>query len=391
MSTASDPSAARGRDPRLDFYRGVAMLIILIAHIPFNGWASWIPARFGFSDATEVFVFCSGMASAIAFGRVFDRASWLLGTARIALRVWQVYWAHVAIFVLLLTLMVGLDAALGGERYVRGLYLHPFFAAPRAALLGLFTLGYVPNYFDILPMYLVILAFVPVVMGLARLGRAAVAAWVLGLWAVAGFGLLDLPADPWSERIWFFNPFSWQLVFFTGFAFGRGWLVPPALDRRLISIAIAVLLLTVPFAWHQALDLVPTLGKANAALAPLIDKTHLGALRFVHFLALAYLASAVAGERGRCLRGAWVEVVQLVGRQSLAVFLTSLVLAQLLGVFLDLAGRELSTFAVANLTGFALLAAVARIVEWYKIQTWRKTATALAECKGPTCPRAIAA
>ena len=62
--TAPTPTAARQRDPRLDFYRGIAMFIILVAHIPTNAWANWIPARFGFSDATEIFVFCSGMASA---------------------------------------------------------------------------------------------------------------------------------------------------------------------------------------------------------------------------------------------------------------------------------------------------------------------------------------
>jgi hypothetical protein len=377
MSTASDLSAVHGRDPRLDFYRGLGMLIILIAHIPINGWVLWIPARFGFSDATEIFVFCSGMASAIAFGRVFDRAGWLLGTARITLRVWQVYWSHIGIFVLLLTVMVGLDAVFGGERYVRSLYLHPFFAEPKAALLGLLTLRYVPNYFDILPMYLVVLALVPVVMALARFGPAAVVAWVLGLWAVAGFGLLDLPAEPWSTRIWFFNPFSWQLIFFTGFAFARSWLAPPPVTRGLIAAAIAILLVAVPFAWHPAFELVPALGQANAALALLIDKTHLGALRVAHFLALAYLAYAVAGERGRWLTGAWVDVVQLVGRQSLAVFLASLVLAQLLGVFLDLAGRQASTFAVANLTGFAVLVAVARIIEWYKGEPWRKTSAAV--------------
>ena len=70
------------RDPRLDFYRGMAMFIILFAHTPGNFFTSWIPARWGFSDATEMFVFCSGMASAIAFGRTFDRAGWALGTAR---------------------------------------------------------------------------------------------------------------------------------------------------------------------------------------------------------------------------------------------------------------------------------------------------------------------
>ena len=62
------------RDPRLDFFRGIGMFIILIAHITDNPWTLWIPARFGFSDATEMFVFCSGMASALAFGVVFRRA-----------------------------------------------------------------------------------------------------------------------------------------------------------------------------------------------------------------------------------------------------------------------------------------------------------------------------
>ena len=58
--------APRTRDLRLDFFRGIGMFIILIAHITDNPWTLWIPARFGFSDATEMFVFCSGMASAIA-------------------------------------------------------------------------------------------------------------------------------------------------------------------------------------------------------------------------------------------------------------------------------------------------------------------------------------
>ena len=85
------PVKASTRDPRLDFFRGIAMFIILIAHIPGNKWNSWIPARFGFSDATEIFVFCSGMASAIAFGACYARQGWLMGSARVIFRVWQDY------------------------------------------------------------------------------------------------------------------------------------------------------------------------------------------------------------------------------------------------------------------------------------------------------------
>ena len=99
VAAAERPRAvASGRDPRLDFYRGIAMFIILVAHIPWNGWANWIPARFGFSDATEIFVFCSGMASAIAFGGAFVKSGWLMGTARVIFRCWQVYWAHICLF-----------------------------------------------------------------------------------------------------------------------------------------------------------------------------------------------------------------------------------------------------------------------------------------------------
>ena len=78
------PSISRPRDPRLDFFRGIAMFIILLAHTPGNPWTLWIPARFGFSDATETFVFCSGMASAIAFGAVFDRHGVPCGRVRSA-------------------------------------------------------------------------------------------------------------------------------------------------------------------------------------------------------------------------------------------------------------------------------------------------------------------
>ena len=74
------------------------MFIILIAHVPWNGWTEWIPARFGFSDAADMFIFCSGAASALAFAPIFDKRGWYLGTVRIVYRVWQIYWAHIAVF-----------------------------------------------------------------------------------------------------------------------------------------------------------------------------------------------------------------------------------------------------------------------------------------------------
>jgi len=379
MNVESAPPARRPRDPRLDFFRGLGMFIIFVAHIPGNVWTLWIPARFGFSDATEIFVFCSGMASAIAFGRVFDDRGWWMGTARVSHRVWQVYWAHIALFLIIATMVVSLDATgwYGEENHFRDrLNLVWFFDNTATNLAGLLTLTYVPNYFDILPMYLVILALMPVVVLLGWQSRYLAAAFIAALWLGANLGLLWLPAEPWTDREWFFNPFGWQLVFFTGFAFMRGWIPAPPVNRMLIVAALAIVVLTVPVAWYRIYTEVSLFMGWRQALGPLITKTDFGLFRYLHFLALAYLAWAAAGDHGRRLLGGglwgqFVSVVKKVGQQSLAVFLASMVLAQMAGAVLDFTGRGPATFALVNLTGFGVLVAVAYIAGWYKSQPWR--------------------
>jgi hypothetical protein len=111
---------------------------------------------------------------------------------------------------------------------------------------------------------------------------------------------------------------------------------------------------------------LPWFGEVHQSLFPLIDKTHLGIFRILHFLAVAYLAYTLAGAGGQRLRGTLVARVQQVGRQTLAVFLSGLVLAQVLGVALDITGRTFATVALANLIGCTLLFCVAAASEWMK-------------------------
>ncbi len=503
-TTGSAPPNAAGkpRDPRLDFFRGMAMFIILVAHTPGNPWTLWIPARFGFSDAADIFVFCSGMASALAFGAVFVRRSWPLGTARIAFRVWQVYWAHILVFLTTAMLCFAIDhfgIGLPDKRYIAEPYVVPFFERTGEATLGLLTLTYVPGMFDILPMYLVILAMVPVVMLLHRAaGRRAVFAFMGLVWlatGLAGFAesyqpgearlvpeawqgtllaagraldWLNLPASPFGDRGWFFNPFAWQLLFFTGFCFGMGWLPAPPVRRWLVLLAAGYLVAVIPFAWYkihaglylpESWALQQWIVEARAATEPLWWKTWYGGLRYLHYLALAYLAWVAVGPGGRrlsegvrpvgaapapvlALAGAaalltipyayvdeikalapaldqwfyetiplvhgdrigmlgllhlaalltlaWaaigargrnriardlviraVPVIRKVGTQSLAVFMTSIVLARFNGWVMDMIGRDAWKVALVNLVGFGILIAVAYLVGWFKSQPWR--------------------
>lgn len=364
------PSEAVGRkprirDPRLDFFRGLGMLIILIAHIPYDGWALYIPARFGFSDATEMFVFQSGMASAIAFGGTYDRGGLMALLARVIRRIWQIYWAHIAVFVTLVSVMAVAGTRPDGVAYLDSLNLVPFIRDPAGLMPALLSLTYVPNYFDILPMYMVLLSLLPVMLGAERLHRALPFVLIAILWMLAQTGV-NLPAEPWSARPWFFNPFGWQLCFFVGFFLMRGTLPAPRVHRGLLCAAIAIVVVTVPFAWGRFQEWVPAFRDAAGALLFLTEKTRFGLLRMVHFLALAYLAYGAAGPAGARLKGPVVRVLTVVGQQSLAVFVTGMVTAQIIGLWLDQTGRSAGPLLVANLFGFAILIATAYLVRWFK-------------------------
>ena len=98
-----------------------------------------------------------------------------------------------------------------------------------------------------------------------------------------------------------------------------------------------------------------------------IEKSHLGPLRILHFLALAYVCNRAAGPMGRRLGGVpGMRIVVMVGRQTLAVFVAGLWFAQILGVLLDLTGRGFAATALVNIGGTVGLIAVAAVVGWFK-------------------------
>ncbi|MBO6816290.1 MAG: OpgC domain-containing protein [Rhizobiaceae bacterium] len=424
------------------------MFIIFMAHMPGNFFTLYIPARFGWSDATEIFVFCSGMASAIAFGKIFETTGWLVGTMRILHRMWQVYWAHIGVFFVILALVIlqtwasgtGVLCFYDGSRlcgspetgpawdYVGRLNIIHVFqevggSSPMQNFLGIMTLTWVPNLFDILPMYIVILALIPVVMALRQANDYAPFVFIILLWLIAqdwlmkslGFsGGIDLPAEPWSDRTWFFNPFAWQLVFFTGFALMKGWLPKPPVLKPLILIAIAYVVITIPYAFwgihndeaFQPSVYGPTIDFSWAGITEFRDvtehlrqKSDFGIFRYIHFLCLAYLFWILAGENGRNLefRGSvgrrLVKVVHKVGQQSLATFMGGLVIGRFCGFVLDVINSDLGShifgqdtllawwfnwipMTLVNLAGMAGMVAIAYLVAWLKKTPWKpKTAT----------------
>ena len=90
----------KGRDLRLDLFRGVANWAIYLDHIPDNV-VNWITTRnYGFSDAADLFVFISGYTASFVYARMMLDRGFIVGATRLTKRVWQLYVAHIILFVI---------------------------------------------------------------------------------------------------------------------------------------------------------------------------------------------------------------------------------------------------------------------------------------------------
>src|SRR6266853_1436996 len=93
-------SHAVERDLRLDLFRGMGLWMIFLDHIP-HDIVAWLTLRnYGFSDAAEFFVFISGYLAGFIYGPIVRGGHFLAATKRLVMRAWQMYVAHIMLFLL---------------------------------------------------------------------------------------------------------------------------------------------------------------------------------------------------------------------------------------------------------------------------------------------------
>jgi hypothetical protein len=343
----------------------------------------YIPARFGLSDAADMFVFLSGMAASIAFGGTFVRQGLLIGTARIVHRCWQLLIAHLGLFFTVAMVVIAGTRWFGDTDYVEVLSLQRFFADTPGSLIGLFTLTYVPHYFDILPVYIVVLAMVPVAMLLARINPLLVPAVSVVLYIAAVRLGFNFPANADEQAEWYFNPFAWQLIFFTGFSLGRGWISVPLDLKPLLWGSILVLVAGLATSLPVVFTHVMWIDMLRIWIMEHSDKTNLDLLQYVHFLASAYVAVVILKGRETILLTPVLRPFVKCGQQALAVFLSGMVLSHIGGMIFDHVGTEAAMQLLLNGVSFAGLFAVAYTVAWFKATPWKRRAVPGAPVAAP--------
>jgi OpgC protein len=152
----------RGRDRRVDFFRGLALVMIFIDHVPGNLLSSFTLWNFGLCDAAEVFVLLAGISASLVFGTLYERTYWPAATARVLMRCGELYIVHVVLFCIVAAVVVSATRYFDNPFYLEQVNLLPLFVDTERALVYALTLGYQPDFLDILPLYVVLLAFVPV-------------------------------------------------------------------------------------------------------------------------------------------------------------------------------------------------------------------------------------
>ncbi|MCA2012743.1 OpgC domain-containing protein [Cereibacter sphaeroides] len=372
------PGAKRPRDPRIDAFRGIALVMIFIDHVPGNPYERFTLRNWGFSDAAEAFFIMSGIAAGLAYSGRFSREARQRNGLWAAVKpMWLRAWTLYQVQILLTAWAVAIFAA-GAIFYnlpelMTQINLRQVFNNTAAALIGIPTLGHQLGYVNILPAYAVLLLAGPAAMLLGMRWPWALAGAAVALWFAAGLWRLNLPAYP-NPGGWFFNPFSWQLIFsiglLTGMAARQGkrfvpyspWLFGAALGYLLLVLAWIYVPGFGEFLNHQ----MARLGSLGAPFHIVShDKTFVALPRLLHVLAMAYvLASLPIVTR---LSGmTWAEPLRLMGRQGLLVFAGGTVLSLLFQVVMQAWGEPAWMGWVLPPMGIALSVALAWVAEWQK-------------------------
>jgi hypothetical protein len=368
------PVVTTSRDLRLDLFRGLALWLIFLDHIPSNV-VSWVTIRnYGFSDATEIFIFISGYTAAFVYGKEMRERGFLVAGARILRRAWQIYVAHIFLFFIYMAEITYVATSFENPLYAEETNILDFLKQPQLTIVEALLLKFKPVNMDVLPLYIILLLwFPPTLWLLRRAPTVALGASVL-LYVLAWQFDLNLPAYP--EGVWYFNPFAWQLLFVFGAwcALGGAERLGPML-RSPLTVAAAVAFLAFSFGvtmtWYFP-RLAYFMPHWLESLIYPIDKTNLDVLRFAHFLALAALTVRYVPRTWPALNSWVLFPAILCGRHSLEIFC--------LGVFLAFAAHfamvEISGAVwmqvVISALGILIMIGAAGLITWYKQLEERK-------------------
>ncbi len=339
----------RERDLRIDFVRGMALLIIFSDHIVGNPVRNFMPVSLGFSDMAEVFVFLSGCVCGMAYPLPQDRKQLWKITRRLMARALRVYLALVLMLGISWLLIAALAEFSGGKLTAADLGCPPIDIHVGRAFEDIFKLVWLPRNYCILPLYLSLLMAVPFILKLLRWSVATTLAVSFAAYLLVQFYPDVISRLRLWRSAWDFNPFTWQLLFVLGIACGKRELgIVRWVPRGGWWILLAAVGLEAAFVYKL---LWPT------AVFPMSNKATLGAARVIHFLCVLILGCALMG-KSQQLSYARLWPVVLCGQHPLAAYCAGGFSASLGTLVFRTYGAALPLVIGVNVAGWLTITAV---------------------------------
>ncbi|KZD21197.1 OpgC domain-containing protein [Tardiphaga robiniae] len=362
--TITADKATKGRDLRLDLFRGLANWAIFLDHIP-NNAVAWLTTRnYGFSDAADIFVFISGYTAAFVYSRRMARQGVLAGAALLLRRVWQLYVAHILLFVFY-AVAIGFIAQRGHSHLLDEFNVKWLIEQPVATLTQGLALKFKPLNLDVLPLYIVLMAgFPPLLAVMMRHPDSALAASAGVYLASRWFGL-NLPAWPSGE--WYFNPFAWQFLFTIGawVAMGGGERVKSlVMSKLMVSISLIYLIFAMVVTLAVRFASTWMLPSGLVDLFDPNDKTNLAPYRVLHLLALMIVLVRIVPEDWDVLRSDALRPLIVCGQRSLEVFCVGIFLSFVGHFILEMYSNALIAQIAVSVIGISVMTAVAFYRTW---------------------------
>ncbi len=278
----------------VDFWRGFALITIFIDHIPGLFYAKYTLINFSISDAADLFVFLAGWSLRL----MADGGGRYMPTGNVVLRLFgralELYAAQVLITMLAIAMLAITATELNNPLLLQWHNAAAVFNDPVPTHIGLAVLTHQLGYFDILPLYVVLMLMAPMFAVIDRLAPNLVLPASLALYIFALVFRLTLPTWPVSGT-WFFNPLAWQLTFVLGFVFAREDAGPGAWVRRnIVWVRILALPVLIYFTVAVLFKLLwdPT-DVPEPELFFLLDKTWATPPRLIQFLSMVAVFSIV--------------------------------------------------------------------------------------------------
>jgi hypothetical protein len=353
----------RMRPPNsVDFWRGFALVTIFVNHVPGIFIERYTFREYSLSDSAELFVFLAGVSLRfVVQSLAAESMSALL--YRLAGRALTIYFAQIVITVFAIAIIAGAAKALDQPYILQWHNASAVFDDPVDAHIGLVLLRYQLGYFNILPLYVVLMATGPTIGIIDRLAPRLLLPLSFALYLYTVSTGLNLPTWP-VEGTWFFSPFAWQFIFILGFVLSgpRGYSsFSPGTKTILFWLAG---LQTIIGATIALADFTP-----DPAVLPspklffVFDKTYLSPARVVHALALCcfFMGSFKYIDR---IVPPLANYLAMLGRNSLNVFCAGSVLSLCGQIARYRFNGRLEIDLLVILVGLTGLGAVAWLSEW---------------------------